>query len=248
MQILRKIKKGGRNKGQSFVELALILPLILLMLAGMVEVAFGMFAYLTALDLTREAARFASTRDFRELNIEDPDDPTQIISGLHLDPLPYDPPPDDPSITDACKDDELHYFYDASCFFLDPELNPFLEFSGDKFDDVTFSIFTVADNHVTDRHPAADNGVWSLFDDNWAKDCDGNVVLTEPVFTNAEIEADFVANAPDDRGLVLVETFVCYDLILNIPFISGFIPSPYRIHTYTMMPAAEAIPTPTPIP
>ncbi len=67
MKILIKLKRIKEHSGQSLVELAIILPLLLLMLAGMVEVAFGMFAYLTALDLTREAARFASVRDYNEL-------------------------------------------------------------------------------------------------------------------------------------------------------------------------------------
>jgi hypothetical protein len=57
-----------------------------------------------------------------------------------------------------------------------------------------------------------------------------------------------MTGAPTDRGIVAVETWVCYDMVLNLPFISGFIPSPFRIHTYTIMPAPEAIPTPTPIP
>jgi len=251
MHVLRKLKEGSRSRGQSFVELAIILPLILIMLAGMVEVAFAMFAYLTALDLTREAARFASIRDYRELNVlTNPGPPPQVTAGLHFTPPPYGPPPDGsaPSNPDACADDELHYFYDTACFFVDPDLNPFLEFSADKYDDVTISVFTVTENQVTDRHPTADGGVWSLFNNNWTMDCQGNVVHNEPTFTNAEIESEFVANAPPNRGLVLVEAFVCYDMLLNFPVISGFIPSPMRIHAYTVMPAAEAVPTPTPIP
>ena len=54
--------------------------------------------------------------------------------------------------------------------------------------------------------------------------------------------------APNEAGIVTIEVYVCYDMIMNLPFISNFIPSPFRIHTYTVMPAPEAIPTPTPIP
>jgi hypothetical protein len=46
----------------------------------------------------------------------------------------------------------------------------------------------------------------------------------------------------------LVEVYYCYHQVLNLPFISQFIPNPMRLHTYSIMPAPEAIPTPTPIP
>jgi len=217
--MFQKIKKRWESSGQSFIELALILPVILIMLAGMVEVAFTMFAYLTALDLTREAARFASGRDYKI------QEPASAASGY-----------------DYCTDDFLHYYFDTACFFTDDELNPFLEFDSAKFDDVTISVMTVASSVITERHD------WSLYSDNWQKDCDGNVVRTTPFFSNAAIQSDFSANAPGDRGLVLVEAWVCYDMILNFPLISDFVPSPFRLHAYTIMPAPEALPTPTPIP
>ena len=71
---------------------------------------------------------------------------------------------------------------------------------------------------------------------------------TTPHISNAEIESMFVADAPDDRGLVMVEGYYCYDLLLSIPIVSQIYSSPIRIHAYTIMPAPEAIPTPTPIP
>ena len=237
-KISQNIKHLKVHKGQSLVELALILPLILLMLAGMVEVAFGMFAYLTALDLTREAARFSSVRDYEEL-----------LPGNELHPAGFVADP-----TTACKDSDLHFYYDAACFFTDPDLNSFLEFNTAKYDDLVITVFTVAGNVVTSRHPGPsdtpagpDPGLWSLYSDNWKKDCQGNVVRTEPFFTNAYLESSFVNNAPTERGVVVIEAYICYDMIMNLPFISNFIPSPMRIHAYTVMPAPEAIPTPTPI-
>ena len=55
--------KTKKEKAQSFVELALVLPIILLILLGLVEVSFFISRYLDVMDLTREAARFASIRD-----------------------------------------------------------------------------------------------------------------------------------------------------------------------------------------
>lgn len=223
-----------KTKGQSLVELALVVPLILLMLVGMIEVGFLIFNYLNALDLTREAARFASVRDYR-IASEGPADPT---------------PGGD------CTDDALDYYKDTACFFLDETLNPILTLDPAKYDDVTISVFTVVSGTVatvSDRWPHAPidpdgDGVWSQFDNNWQKDCQGNVVQTEPTFTNEEVESMFLTTAPKSKGLVLVEVYICYDQMIYIPAISEFIGSPFRIHAYTFMPAPEAIPTPTPIP
>ncbi len=230
-RLLRKFKIKDRQSGQSFVELAIILPLLLLMLVGMVEVAFTMFIYLTELDLTREAARFASVRDFNEL---------EPSGELH---------PADSS--DACTDSDLHYFLDASCFFTDPDLNPFLPFNIDT-DDVVITVFTVAGGQISERHPTIDDdgqpaGYWSLNDDNWTRDCNGNTVRTAPFFSDDDVEANFISDAPLDKGLVLVEAYYCWNPVAYLPFISEYIPSTLQLHAYTFMPSPEAIPTPTPI-
>jgi len=218
------LKKRRVTRGQSFVELALTLPVVILLLVGLVEVGFVFYTYLTILDLTREAARFASIRNYRE------------GLGVVL-----------PNPEDACHDAYLDYFYDTACFFIDDGLNPYITFTPGNLDDVAISIFTINDNAVTDRWPEDGDGVWSLFGDNWKKDCNGNPLLTEPFLTNAEIADMFVEDAPDDRGLVMVEGYYCYDLMLNIPIVNEIMPTPFRIHAYSIMPASEAIPTPTPI-
>lgn len=223
-KLLRKFKMRDRQTGQSLVELAIILPLLLMMIIGMVEVAFTMFIYLTELDLTREAARFASVRDFNELEPYDELNPTDG--------------------SDACTDSDLHYFLDAACFFTDPDLNPFIPFNVDT-DDVVITVFTVAGGNISERHPSA--GYWSLNNDNWTRDCNGNTVRSDPFFSDADVEANFISDAPLDKGLVLVEAYYCWNPVAYLPFISDYIPSTIQLHAYTFMPSPEAIPTPTPI-
>jgi hypothetical protein len=51
------------SRGQSLVELTLFLPLLLLMLAGLVEIGVLVNGYITALDASRAAARYVSPSD-----------------------------------------------------------------------------------------------------------------------------------------------------------------------------------------
>jgi hypothetical protein len=116
------------------------------------------------------------------------------------------------------------------------------------------TVFTINDNHVSDRWPDndhdgnIDNNHWSLYNENWQRDCDGNLTSIDPFYTNEEIEAMFFPDAPEDRGLVLVELYYCYRQVLGLPGLTQIVPNPLRMHAFTLMPAAEAIPTPTPIP
>lgn len=52
---------GKRQTGQSLVELALVLPILLILLSGMVEIGWFANNYLTLLDVTRAGARRAAT-------------------------------------------------------------------------------------------------------------------------------------------------------------------------------------------
>lgn len=52
--------KGTRKKGQSLVEFALVLPLLLLILVGIIEFGFMFSNYLTMTNASREAVRYIS--------------------------------------------------------------------------------------------------------------------------------------------------------------------------------------------
>ena len=219
------------------MELAFIVPVLLVVLAGIVELAFMMFTYLTMLDQTREAARFASVRNYRSAS-----------SG--------------PASVAECNDTDLDYYKDTSCFFIDPNLNPYLSdfftSTNNKYADMTISVFSVASGTTSidiDRWPDLDgdgdmsNNQWSLYGNNWQMDCDGTTVITEPFITNDEMATKMASypEAPRLKGIVLVEAHLCYHQVLNLPVFSDLIPTWIRLHAYTLMPAPEAIPTPTPI-
>jgi hypothetical protein len=245
-----KTGNSGKSRGQSFVELAIVLPILLFLLIGFVEVGAIVYAYLSMLDVAREAARFASEHD------------PEILEG--------------PGTGGYCEDDYLHFYEDTACVIVGSGFNPDLVLDP-ATDDVTISVFTVDDNLVTDRLPGAPyiNGVWSLYGNNWTRNCDGTLNTTTPFFTDAEVEAIFtiptptspptptlapgdptptpgppppIPVAPTDKGRVVVEIYYCHEQLLNLPLLSDLLPNPIPLHAYSFMPAPAAAPTATPIP
>lgn len=229
-----------RRRAQSFVELALILPVLLLMVLGVVEVAFFIGRYLDALDLTREAARFASVRD--------------PFSGMAGD--------------QNCNTPDLFdYYYDTACVFSPPAgsdnctdpnfcngMNPYV-YLNTATDDVVITVFTVTDSAVSNTWPAPD-GYWALSDHdtdttndgNWQKNCQGEISATPLRLTSNDIDDHLSSAAPKGEGYVAIEFYYCHAQALNLPVITSIIPNPMRIHAYTIMSMPAGAPTATPRP
>lgn len=270
---IRTFRLTGNRKmrGQSFIELAIILPVLLLLLLGMVEVVAFISAYLDILDLTREAARFASVRDpFTRVNS------TAWTCGPGTN-LPFD------------------YYYNTACIFTPPwgqpcpggndkfcnGLNTYAEFDP-ATDDIVITVFSTtkwsAGAHTTkagrtcanangycvsDTHPTSSPGTWQqhfwAFSDNdpdtahnanWSKDCEdpASVVRSAPYYTQERINTELrTSSSTANKGFVAVELYYCYDQVLSLPLVTQFIPDPLRIHAYTLMPVPAAQPTPTPV-
>jgi hypothetical protein len=83
-----------KEKGQSLVEMAIIMPILLIMFLGVLEVGFAIRSYMIILDASREGARYASKTYSMDLrNAETAKfSYTNIIShtSLNLDRLPDD--------------------------------------------------------------------------------------------------------------------------------------------------------------
>jgi len=91
-----------KEKGQSLVELAVILPLLLFLFIGMVEVGWAMHSYVTVATAAREATRFGARGNFNEedvgevalvalgaldVELEGPDvNTTVIVTFVDIDP------------------------------------------------------------------------------------------------------------------------------------------------------------------
>ncbi len=236
-------KKG--EKAQSLVELALVLPIILLILLGVIEIAFLMARYLDIMDLTREAARFASIKDPQLTSTY------SYTNGLYQ----------------CNRSTPFSFYYHTACIFSPPNgspncvqdmkfcngLNP-LVFVNEETDDVVISVYTVKGATTVELVNPPPNGYWALsdhdanltFNGNWKKDCQGNVVNSSPHYTASVIASQLESGSPLNKGFVGVEFYYCYNQVLNIPIWNWFIPNPLRIHAYSLMPLPAAQPTPTP--
>lgn len=260
---------NGARRGQSFLELALVLPVLLIILLGMVEVTFFIGRYLDMLDLTREAARFASVRDPFEANAatRDMNCSTPNLFDFYYDTsCLFSPPSTAPICMAACAGSSAADT--RQCRYCNG-LNAYFNINLDV-DDVVMTVYTVkADNVVSDSHPKLGTGgyggkllpdnetyYWALSntdadpsnDDQWRRNCDGEIERDLPNFTESKIQGMMEAGSPGSKGFVVVEAFYCYQQVLNAPLVSNFIPNPMRIHAYTIMPLPAAAPTATPKP
>jgi hypothetical protein len=209
----------NKDKGQSFVELTLVLVILLSLLTGMIEFGNLLNQYITVVDAAREGARFGSNDEpfIRTASVSCPvpfclsakffTNIDQIVEGS------WDINGNRPASSKGA----------LSPIRLRPEVG----------DDVVVSFFSIHDGALV-RFPTGDNG-WSYYGHNGFT---GQVSS----FTKADLETRLDATAPD-TGMVLVEIYYNYDQILKFWSWIG-VPDPIRVHAYAIMPLSGAEPTP----
>lgn len=260
-KIVKKLKSG-----QSLVEVAIIFPVLLILLSGLLEFGFMLNEYMTIQDAVRNAARFASDGDFMQSD-------TPYNQYLCADPETGFPQ------ESCCKGKNsitgevygigtLDFFRQTACLVNDElnQMSPDIEMhclapgSNDlcywgvldpnnglpeNKDEILISAYSVnklpnGTSQVT-QFPGL-NG-WS-----YAENYIGysGVRNQNSRFSIAEISARLDNSAPNS-GYILVEVFYNYDQKLKLPWITAFVPDPILLHVYAIMPLSSAEPTPTPI-
>jgi len=261
-RILFRMRRQPR--GQSFVELLMVVLFLMLLLSGMVEFGFLMNNYLHVLDGSREGARYASSQNAFTL-----DTTGVIISSYYFPPFYYQA---------AGKAAET----------MDPVmLNPTFP------DDIVISVFSLTGTTPT-RFPLTDPNGWSLCahyntnaDDLAARDNLGNPYpftsfatyfpsLAPPAPVPSELPvstwgtschvrisqfttASFTSllgsvtlatpdTAPPNTGVVVVEIFYNYPQLLKLPVLTNVLPDPIPLYVYSVMPLSAAQPTQAPLP
>ena len=126
-------------KGQSLVELALAMPVLLILLSGLIEFGFAMNQYLNALDAAREGARYGADGDPTQRDLRGVGDYSPV---KHCNDA-------NPSLVSG------DYFILASCVAQNTmapvPLNP-------ATDDIVISVFRVLSGRVYGRWPDCGNG------------------------------------------------------------------------------------------
>ena len=213
-------KKLFKSKGQSFIELALVFMILMLLFAGVVELGNLINIYLDIIDSAREAARYANAVSLYKVDPvsgakyigEDVYDKSAQVAWATLNPACTLLLPAKPGAAN-CPANEMKIDFDPAT------------------DDIVISILSY-DGSTLLRFPSVG---WSRF---------GNHTST---VTDGEILAELDPTAPN-TGLVLVEVFYDYHQLLGMPFFTDVLPDPIPVHAFSIMPYPGAEPTPTPLP
>jgi Flp pilus assembly protein TadG len=212
-------KKHAR--GQGLVETALLFPVLLIVLSGLVEFGFMLNEYMALQDAARNAARFASDGLF------------YASDDIH-----------DCATT-------RNFYRQTTCLVnqeLAQERPEIMLDVTNGHDDVIVSAFSIASSMsatisptVSARFPNAQG--WSM-----ALDTPGyNHRNQSSQLSSSDVSQKLYAMAPS-TGLVTVEIFYDYHQKLRLPWITAFLSDPVLLHGYALMPLVSAEPTPTNIP
>lgn len=261
----------ARTRGQSLVELALFLPILLILLSGLVEFGLGLNAYVNVVEAAREGARAG-------VDGEPGDKGRSLVTKVYGDGSIRLVSSVDPSCTTATRD----FYADIACVVQNAARPVILnEANGDDI------IITVARTY---RDPLCDDppptptpvpadcrsnilpdplGMWPYFtpvppqvDPHSGSPGDINEAGqwvrwgNEPSRFTRERLQTYIHNTPQNSqisaGILVVEVFYRYELRLKLPWITPFIGEQLGFYTYTIvpLPAGEprATPTNTPSP
>ena len=225
---LFNVKSRRKTKGQSFIELALVFMVLMMLFAGVVELGNLINLYLDIIDAAREGARYANAVSlYKEDPIthvksigEDVFNKTAQVAWATMNPacsliLPVKP--------DAanCPANEMKIDFDPTT------------------DDILISVLSydgVTLKRLNGTNWGFGDGIWSRFDNH-----------TVSMVTNAEIISQLDSTAPN-TGFIMVEIFYDYHQLLGMPFFTDVIPDPIPVHAFSIMPYPAAEPTPTPLP
>jgi hypothetical protein len=269
-KLLRQTPGRRKSRGQSLVELALFLPILLILLSGLVEFGFGLNRYVNVVEATREGARSGVDGDpaLRDLIFSggaavsntDCDTSRDYYSQIACrveraaQPVTLDPAQDDIIIT------VVRTYRDPRC---EPEATQTPPPVGDCSSNILpdpHGLWPVIATPKPGDTPLPGAGTWSggpgritklgqwIRYGNW-----------ESEFDRAELQA-YIDNNPQplSAGILVVETFYYYELVLKLPWITPFVGLTaggepailFRTYTVVPLPAGEprATPTNTPTP
>jgi hypothetical protein len=236
-------KRFSSNRGQGLLEFALVLPVLLILIAGIVEIGIYANVYLTVLDATREAARFGANLD-PLLTSHHPFD-------MYGDPYPDVRPPEidgpmtDEDLREICRlGDTTNFYYEVACLAV--QNLPVGTLNAAEDDDVTITVVGIRDGAIEYRWPLASHAHPDDQDYHFKGPSDGNISwslygVRASEFDDTQIASQLVADAPE-TGFVIVEIFHAHHQLIGVFRIGDFLPDPIVVRPYTIFPVAAAEP------
>jgi hypothetical protein len=223
-RMLKRLTSIGKKlkhhvRGQSLVEFTLMFPVLLILFSGLIEFGFALNAYLDLVDTAREVSRRAADSDPRENDGE---------SGW----------------TDGKK-----AFYELVEGWGQEMVNEGIGQIrlNELTDDIVISVFTFEAGAVVSRYPLsfADSdrcaGGPNGGELGWRAFCH-----YPSKFTNAEIDAlvtnIYAALGPPETGVVLVEVYYNYNMLMALPWITAFVDDPILLHAHAFAPNSQIRP------
>jgi hypothetical protein len=152
-------------------------------------------------------------------------DPIRDAAGLPLDPNPtyfYNVQELTKQSLDFASDSRIDWMTPAVC-------------GTDIQGDIVISAFSTLGDAVDKRFPTGTG-------DDGLSMCASHVSN----ITTAEVNAILSGSVIPNGGLVLVEIYYDYHMVLGLPWIRAFVPDPITLHAYSIMPNVNVEPTPTP--
>jgi hypothetical protein len=219
------------SRGQGLIETALLFPILLIVLSGLVEVAVMLNEYLALQDATRNAARFSSDGDYKYRDASHDCSLTRDFYRQTSCLVNQELRSERPMIQMADNGTPGDYSDD----YLDPN----------NHDDIVVSAFALlGGTGVTARFP------WEAGELGWSYAEDLPIYMARNAsssFSSNYVTTHLISSAPS-TGVLLVEVFYNYKQKLKLPWITAFIPDPLPFHIYAFMPLVSAEPTATPRP
>ncbi len=250
-----------KERGQSFLETALFLPLLLLLIAGMVEVGAYALNYLILLDASREGARYGANLD------------PGLTSMYPFDRREgHDPFPDVRAMTpeqllDVCNNGRTtNFYYSVACVTY--QNIPVGTLDPTQGDDIVITVFRVnRTGQLVGRWPLTPTHVnpsdWGYhFRGRNDGEINPSCTTTDTVgcrswslygvrtsrFGNNEIVSRLAASRLQDgttapaTGFVVVEVYHAQSHFTGMFSIGDFIPDPVNLWAYTIFPVPAAEP------
>ncbi len=210
----------SRQHGQSFVELALVVLILALMLAGVVEFGFLLNSYLKVLDGAREGARFMnagiafdSGGEYEDFYVK-----AAIVTMRTMSPIP---------LKGNNRDDIVVSVFSVSGSNV--RRWPSGQANG----------WSLCANYdlPADLALLTATSPPDLVVADWS-----SCTPRASNFTTAQLLALMDPSAPPS-GILVVEVFYNYPQILKLPVFEQVIPDPIQVYTYSVMPLSSAEPT-----